>query len=507
MAFFRNLLKFFKVLSSRYLLFFILVVLQVLVLQLIIIYVRDSYWWIRIIVYAIDILLFFHIMNTKESPEFKIPWIILFLIFPITGIIIWLFFANHGLRKRHSKRIKRINEALKPYFLINEDKKEDIDFVRGFDYLERITNFKSYSNSNIKYFSSGEEYFEDMINEMSSAKEFIFIEFFIVNRGKLWDRIHEILKQKAASGVDVRILLDDVGCAGNMNHIYMQKLRKEGIKVQSFNKVVPIMSGIYNNRDHRKIVVIDHIAAYTGGCNLADEYVNLKERFGHWKDTGVKVRGEAINSFIALFLHLYDLVSKSVSDYNSLLSYEYEKYNQNGIIMPFGDAPKPFINELIGEGNYLNMINSAKKSILISTPYLIPTHSLVQALRNASLRGVDVKIMLPGIPDKRIPYYLAKSYFRYLTEASVKIYIYKKGFNHSKCVVVDDILAFNGTINFDYRSLVHHFECGVLMYNTPCIKDMVDDFNKTFEECVLVKNPKKPIGLVISLINIIAPML
>lgn len=507
----QKLLTFLKLLFSRYLIILILFILQVAFIWLVVSLLQQQYWWVRLGFYAVETIIFFHIMNKKESPDFKIPWLILFFLFPVVGLVVWLFFRNHRLKKSHLRRLNEMDLKFYPYFKTTDEEKlkmhEDIpDYENHFKYLEKVNHYKAYNDSHIEYFSSGEAYFNDMISEMKKAKEFIYIEFFIIHRGKLFDEVHEILKQKVKEGVDVRILIDDIGSSGYMNHIYLQKLRKEGIKIHAFNKVVPIMSGIYNNRDHRKIVIIDHIAAYTGGCNMADEYANIIKRFGHWKDTGVKIQGPAMKNLIALFLSLYQIEVKNVPDYKKVLDYNYKTYQDGGYIMPFGDGPKPFYNELIGEGNYLNLINNAKKTVYISTPYLIPTYSLINAIRNAALRGVDIRIMLPGIPDKRLPYSMAKNYFKYLVDAGVKIFLYKKGFNHNKCIVVDSSIAFNGTINFDYRSLVHHFECGVLMANTPCVKDIVDDFEKTFEECILVEHPKKRFGLLLSLANLFAPL-
>ena len=507
----RFLLKFLKMLFSRYLIILILFILQIAFIWLVVSLLQQYYWWVRLAFYLIEIIIFFHIMNKKEAPDFKIPWIIIFFIFPVIGLVIWLFFRNHRLKRSHLRKLTEMDLMLYPYFKTNDKERNQMnvdipEYVTHFNYLENLTHFKSYNDSHIEYFKTGESYFLDMINEMKKAKEFIYIEFFIIHRGKLFDRVHEILKEKVKEGVDVRILLDDIGSSGYMNHFYMQKLRHEGIKVHAFNKVIPIMSGIYNNRDHRKIVIIDHIAAYTGGCNMADEYANMITRFGYWKDTGCKIQGPAMNNLIALFLSLYQIEVKDVPDYKKIFDYQYETYNEGGYIYPFGDGPKPFYNELIGEGNYLNLINNAKKSVYISTPYLIPTYSLINAIRNAALRGVDIKIMLPGIPDKKLPYSMAKNYFKYLTDAGVKIYLYKKGFNHNKCVLVDSKIAFNGTINFDYRSLVHHFECGVLMVNTPCIKDIEEDFIQTFNECELVINPKKRFGLLLTLANLFAPL-
>ena len=506
----KKLFKFGKMLFSRYILIIILLAIQIVALQLFFYYLEEEYWWIRIIFWFLELIIFFHLMNQKEAPEFKIPWMVIFLVFPLTGIIAYVFFKNHGIIRRHNIRLENLKNDTAKYFAKDEnniDIFENSNYDGGaFKYLERQNHFTSYSNCRVTYFETGEKYFEDIIKTLRLAKEFIFIEFFIIARGKLWTEILEILEEKAAAGVDVKIIFDDIGSAGNMNHFYLQKLRKKGIEVVAFNKVIPILSGIYNNRDHRKIVVVDHIAAYTGGNNLADEYANIIERFGHWKDTGVKIEGKAINNLIALFLQLYTLETKKKYDYDKLFNYEYEKYDDPGFVIPFGDGPKPFFKELIGEGNFLNMINTAKKSVYISTPYLIPTYPLISAIRNAALRGIDIRIMLPGIPDKKLPYNLAKCYFKYLYDAGVKIYLYTPGFNHNKCVLVDEELAFDGTINFDYRSLVHHFECGVLMYKTPCINDILNDFNNTFEKCELVVNPKKKFGLILSIANLFAPL-
>lgn len=505
----KKLLKFVKMLFSRYILIFILLVIQIGFLWLVLDILETEYFWIRLIFWAIEIIIFFHLMNKKEAPEFKIPWIVIFLLIPLTGIIAYIFFKNHGIRKRHNKILINLKNDISKYFLPDDDviNFENENSAGGaFKYLAKQNSLRCYSHSKVTYFEVGEKYFEDIIKTLKMAKEFIFIEFFIISRGKLWNEVLEILEEKAAEGVDIKILFDDIGSAGNMNHMYLQKLRKKGIEVVAFNKVVPILSGIYNNRDHRKIVIVDHIAAYTGGNNLADEYANIIQRFGHWKDTGVKIQGRAMNNLIALFLQLYELETKKKYDYDKLFNYEYEIYDDPGYVIPFGDGPKPFFSELIGEGNFLNMINSAKKSVYISSPYLIPTHSLISAIRNAALRGVDVRIMLPGIPDKKLPYKLAKCYFKYLYDAGVKIYLYTPGFNHNKCVLVDEELAFDGTINFDYRSLVHHFECGILMYKTPCIKDILNDFNNTFEKCELVVNPKKKFGIILSIANLFAPL-
>ena len=326
----------------------------------------------------------------------------------------------------------------------------------------------------------------------------------------MWSEVQEVLKQKALEGVDVRIVYDDMGSGGNISYFTPRKLAKYGIKAYKFHPFRPLLSGVYNNRDHRKIVIIDHQMAFTGGINLADEYANIIKRFGYWKDTMVKIEGQAINNLIVTFLQNYNLCTGTVSDYNKYLLYDYEKFDEPGYVMPFGDGPGGIDDALIGEQNYINILNFAKKSVYISTPYLVPTYSLLDALRNASLRGVDVHLILPGIPDKKAVYAVAKSHFHYLLAAGVKIHIYKPGFNHMKTMLADDQLAFVGTINFDFRSLVHHFECGTLLYKTPCCKDIREDFDEMIAQSELVPTNfklKRGTRWFCSIVKLITPLL
>ena len=304
------------------------------------------------------------------------------------------------------------------------------------------------------------------------------MEFFIITDGKWWDAVQEVLIQKAAEGVEVRIVYDDMGCSGTISSRTPKILAKYGIKAYKFHPFRPILSGVYNNRDHRKIVIIDHQFAYTGGMNLADEYANDITRFGYWKDTMVRIQGSAINNLIVTFLQNLNLAVGHVSDYNKWLTHEYEEYDDEGFVMPFGDGPGGIDDALIGEQTYINILNYAKKKVYISTPYLVPTYGLLDALRNAALRGVEVHLIVPGIPDKKLVYAMAKSNFRFLLDAGVHIHIYTPGFNHMKSALADDELAFVGTINFDFRSLVHHFECGAILYKCNCMNEIRDDFEQ-----------------------------
>lgn len=327
----------------------------------------------------------------------------------------------------------------------------------------------------------------------------------------MWDSIHEILRRKAESGVEVRLMYDDIGTVGMLKSGYFKKLRKEGINCYKFNPFRPVVSGIFNNRDHRKITVIDGRVGYTGGVNLGDEYINENKRLGHWKDTALKIRGSAVENLCKMFLQAFDMTAKSVSDYAKYLDIEYERFADEGYIHPFGDGPKPYYAEQVGENNYINLINRAKKYVYITTPYLIIDHNIESALRNAALRGVDVRIIVPHIPDKKLVFNMTRSHYPYLMQTGVKIYEYTPGFIHAKSLVADDEFAFVGTINLDYRSLVHHYECGAVLYKTPCIALIKEDIDATIAVSQEVTKENYRMGrfarAVNSVLTIFAPML
>lgn len=448
------------------------------------------YFVVYVLRFAITIvafIIFFRIVNKSEDPEFKIPWIVGMLLLPFFTSIMYLIFGNHGLSKRDRRIVNESHEAYAPYLEKLEDKEEQAskelgDAFGAFSYLKNTTHLGYHINCRVTYFKNGEVFFPDFIRRLKEAEHFIFIEFFIISDGQMWKEVQEVLIEKAKKGVDVKIVYDDMGCGGTISYSTPQILGRYGIKCVKFHPFRPIMSGVFNNRDHRKIVVIDHKYAYTGGINLADEYANIHKRFGYWKDTMVRIEGSAINNLIVTFLQNYNLAARNVEDIQKYLSYEYEKFDDTGFVMPFGDGPGSYDDYLIGEQNYINILNYAKKSVFISTPYLIPTYSLTDALRNAALRGVDVNLIVPGIPDKKLVYKIAQSNFKFLMEAGVKIWIYTPGFNHMKSAIADDELAFVGTINFDFRSLVHHFECGTLLYKNSCLKEVRADFDEMIEQ-------------------------
>lgn len=451
------------------------------------------YLLFRIIIFIIAVIIFFKIVNKAEDPEFKIPWIVGMLLLPLFFATMFLIFGNHGLNKRDRIIVDATRSAYNAHFMSKEKVEEKFGDKLGnaigtFNYINSTTQLGIHTNNRVTYYKSGEEFFPAMIEGLKQAKEFIFIEFFIITDGEEWSAVQEILKQKAQEGVEVRIIYDDMGCSGTISSRTPKKLAKYGIRCHKFHPFRPILSGVYNNRDHRKIVVIDHQMAFTGGINLADEYANIVKRFGYWKDTMVKIEGSAINNLITTFLQNYNLCVGKVSDYNKYLTYDYPKYNDSGFVMPFGDGPGGIDDALIGEQTYINILNYAKRKVYISTPYLVPTYQLLDALRNTALRGVEVNLIVPGIPDKKAVYKVAQSHFRYLLDAGVNIYTYTPGFNHMKSALADDELAFVGTINFDFRSLVHHFECGTILYKNKCLKDIHDDFEEMLS--VSAKVPK-----------------
>ena len=473
-----------------------------------------AYLALRSIIFIVALIIFFKIINKPEDPEFKIPWIVGMLLLPFFTSVLFAIFGNHGLRKRDRKIVDGTVKAYNEYFKVSKSLKhiyeEELGSAVGtFKYIHNVTKLGVHTNNKVTYYKCGEEFFPAFKEGLKQAKKFIFIEFFIISDGKEWSEVLEILKQKAQEGVDVRIIYDDMGCGGTISAFTPKRLKKFGISCFKFHPFRPILSGMYNNRDHRKIVIIDHQMAFTGGINLADEYANEIVRFGYWKDTMVKIEGSAINNLLVVFLQNFNLCTGVISNYDKYLDYEYEKYDDQGFVMPFGDGPGDFDEALIGEQTYVNIINYAKKRVDISTPYLVPTYALIDAMRNAALKGVEVNLILPGIPDKKLVYWMAKSNFRYLLDAGVNIYIYKPGFNHMKSAIADNELAFVGTINFDFRSLVHHFECGAVLYKCECMNDIQQDFNDMIKVSTPVPKNFRQRGLnkaICNLLKIISPL-
>ena len=444
------------------------------------------FYALRAILYVIDVLVFFRIIIREENPEYKIPWLAFMFILPVWTITFYLVFVHDKLRKRDRKIVDPTKAMLVQRRELHEEEnlavlnKIDDKYQGVFKYLRRATDLDITEGNKLTYYKNGEEFFPEFVESLKLAEKFIFIEFFIIGEGIWWTKVLDVLKEKAAQGVEVRVIYDDIGSSGVVKSNMPDKLQEMGIHCHKFHPVMPVLSNVVNNRDHRKIVVVDHKLAFTGGMNLADEYANDLLRFGYWKDTMVKIEGKGIANLIATFLQNYDLTTFQVSNYDEfILGDDYPDYKEKGFAFAFGDAPGAYNgNEQIGEQNYINLLNVATKRVDISTPYLITSYPLVRAVLGAAKRGVEVNLIVPGIPDKKMVYWMAKSSFHVFLEAGVNLYVYTPGFNHEKQMLVDDRLCFCGTINFDFRSLTHHFECGMTFLDSPCLKDVKADFEE-----------------------------
>lgn len=446
--------------------------------------------WVTIGMQAIGFLVVLWIVNKKINPSYKLAWTMLILIFPVFGVSLYLLFGKSRIgavmEQHYQNLIDETAEYLEGSELTRKRLNEDDRSMRiQSDYIWQYSRYPVHENTTAEYFQVGDDMFPVLVRELKQAKKYIFIEYFIINDGVMWQTILNILEKKAAEGVDVRLIYDGFGCLTTLPHKYYEELQKKGIKCQVFNPFRPILNIIQNNRDHRKLCIIDGWVGFTGGINLADEYINQKERFGHWKDTAVMLKGEAVWNMTVMFLHMWAVIGRSEEsiDYETYFPHRYHEgeFESDGFVQPFCDTPLD--EEVVGEDVYLNIINKAKKYVYICTPYLIIDNEMMTALCLAAKSGVDVRIMTPGIPDKKLVFILTQSYYRQLLEAGVKIYEYQPGFLHAKSFVSDDEIGVVGTINLDYRSLYLHFEDGVWIYRNRVIQDIKDDFIQTMEYC------------------------
>ena len=478
-------MKFLRILFSKWSISAVLLLAQVAAVALVIAFLNEYFYVFQIVSWVIGVAVVLLVVNRRESPEYKIPWLFLVLVLPIFGVLFYLMFSHTRVCKKHQKLYLEAYEALAPY-IENQAQDEEVYAAMGdryeglARYLKSASGLGGSTHNDIKYYPVGELMWEDMLEALRGAKKFILMEYFIIDPGTMWESIHQILVEKAKEGVEVHLVYDDVGTVTMLPSGYYKTLRKEGIDAHKFNPFTPIVSGIYNNRDHRKIMVVDGEVGFTGGINLGDEYINQNDRLGHWKDTGLRVKGSAVNTLAALFFINYLPASGKALDYAKYMNPNPATFDQEGVIVPFGDGPRPLYEEQVGEANYINILSKANKYFYITTPYLIIDHRFTQALKEAALRGVDVRIVTPHIPDKKAVFCITRGSYAALRQAGVKIYEYTPGFVHAKMCICDDVVAFVGTINMDFRSLTHHFECGALLYGHPCLTDIKADFESIF---------------------------
>ena len=417
------------------------------------------------------------IRQDSTAPEFKISWMVLFMIMPVQGGLLYLLWGDKRPAFRLRKKLDWAYDRIRPLRRTDPAAQAMLEQAnpragRTAAYLRDFAAYPVYSGTNVKFYASGEAVFPDLLEALESAQESILLEFFIISKGKMWDAVHDVLRRKAAQGVDVRMIYDDVGCATGLPAQYWKTLQVEGIQAVPFNPFVPLLNLVMNSRDHRKIVVVDGKTAFTGGFNLADEYINQKERFGYWCDTGVRLQGPAAWSFATIFLELW---ASQRPDDPGLDAYREEQpfpaeEPTIGLVQPYSDSPVD--DENVSKNVYLDLITQAQETLWITTPYLILDNATMTALRLAAKRGVDVRIYTPGIPDKKMVYQLTCSYFEPLIRSGVKIYTFTPGFLHAKTWLVDGRIAVVGSINLDYRSLYLHFECAALLYGCAALADV-----------------------------------
>ena len=440
--------------------------------------------WVPL-VFLISVATVRAIVNRSMSPESKVTWLIVTFV-PVFGPLLYLMFGERRLSKKELKQLQELNSIAfhenngrQLHLQLQETDKSAYGIINALLHMD--SNAEVYDQTDSQFFASGEEMWQQMLEDLKRAEKFIFLEYYIVDEGLMWDSILEVLEEKAAQGVEVKMLYDDIGCMVTLPGDYTLHLRSKGIDAHKFNKVIPRMTVAYNNRDHRKILVIDGQISYTGGINLADEYINRIERFGHWKDSGIRIDGPATQAFTRLFLMNWYINRGEISDFD-----QYHLENQtrfgSGLCIPYGSGPKPIYKTKVGKIVYQNLINQAEDFVYITTPYLIIDYDLTEDIKNAAMRGVDVRIVTPHIPDKKLIQLVTRGAYPDLLSAGVRIFEYTPGFIHSKQMIVDDRFAAVGTINLDYRSLVHHYENAVLLYKTESIADIRKDFEGIFEQ-------------------------
>ena len=477
--------KLLKKVFSRTVVTALLIVIQVAWLAALLLQLGNSLPAIQTVLRILSLVAILFVIKSDMNPSYKIGWILLIAVLPILGGLMYVIFGNKRPTKYMREMLRAQLEKSAEYLGTQESITGELDGGAAglFKYLEGSAGYPTAKNTTVRYYRVGEEMYADLLPELEKAEKFIFLEYFIIRPGEMWDGVLEILKRKAAAGVDVRIIYDDMGCIDILPANYNATLEGLGIRTMAFNRFVPAVSLVMNNRDHRKITVIDGKVGFTGGINISDEYINVKERFGHWKDTGLMLKGPGVFNLTLMFLEMWNAFNKDGDGYAEFIPDSFEECGSadDGYVLSFSDSPLD--NESVGESVYTDMLYQAKDYIYITTPYLAIDSELQTALCMAAKRGVDVRMITPGIPDKKLVYRLTRSYYPTLLRAGVKIYEYTPGFIHAKSFVCDDKLCVVGTINMDYRSLYLHFECGTLMYNNPEIKQVKKDDLDTMEKC------------------------
>lgn len=501
---------------------------------------REHYLGIQSVMSFISIIVVIYIINRPINPAYKLAWCITILFIPVFGGLFYLTLSVNSTRRKFRKSVKNAVAESKTHLHQDDQVLSHIEAISRHAlpharYINNLAGYPVYENTYVSYFPSGEDMFTAMLTELEKAEKFIFLEYFIIHDGIFWNSILDILKQKAKNGVEVKVIYDDMGSIRTLPSDYPEKLKEWGIECFRFNPFSPTLSLRLNNRDHRKIMVIDGVTSFTGGINLADEYINQRKRLGgYWKDSGIMLKGDATWNFTVMFLQFWQHLSGGDVDYerykystdnlpnnsehenlstdnfDNTKDTDYSANNNSGFVQPYAD--NPLYSAVVAENVYLNMINRATDYVYITTPYLIVDNEMITALTLAAESGVDVRIVTPKIPDKKAVFMITRSFYEPLTKSGVKIYEYVPGFIHAKMMIADDKFAVVGSINLDFRSLYLHFECAAFMYHCRVINDIKNDILETIEvseemtyaDCLKLNRPYR---LWLSLVRLYAPML
>ena len=506
------IVRFFNKILNRVVITVILVALQVAWLLWAFFSLTTGRIWVNAILNALSVLIVLYLVRKDENSAYKIIWIVLIGVLPLLGGALYLLFGNKAPAKRMRQRMQEVEKEHLDDMKQQEGQVDTLDARSGSlsRYVAHYGPYPAWKNTAAHYFCCGEEMYPQLLADLEGAKKFIFLEFFIISEGKMWSSIQEILIRKAAEGVDVRLIYDDFGSLLGLPSDFVVQMERHHIRCIPFNPVVPLVSIVMNHRDHRKIVVVDGTIGYTGGINLADEYINEERRFGYWKDTAIRLEGAAVWNFTVMFLNFWNSFRQSETEYAAFAPDPAVLPTvQDGIVQPYADSPLD--EEPLAETVYMDILAQAQDYVYIYTPYLAVGEEMLDALKMAAKRGVDIRLVVPGIPDKKLVYRLTRSYYVPLIRAGVKIYEFTPGFLHAKCYVSDDKVAVVGSINMDYRSLFLHFECGTLLMHNSQVIALRNDVRHTLTCCRQVQlsdcRTSLPGTLLDSVLRLLSPLM
>lgn len=467
------------------------------------------YWLFQLI----SIITVIYIINMRGNQSYKIMWIIFILLVPPVGTIFYLLWGGGRMFPHLKKHMKKCTE--KYFSLLPEDSKavnslnyNDMLHSRQAEFLRKEAGLPVYCETTSKFYAPCEKLFPFLLEELREAEKYIYIEFFILGDGYMWNQIFKILKEKAAAGVEIKVIFDDFGSIKYQYKSFIPRLKKYGIQVSAFNRISPSLDGFMNNRNHRKIIIIDGKTAVTGGFNISDEYINRIKKHGYWMDSGIIIKGKAVNTFLAMFCSMWEFNTKQEIDFEKHLADSSDK--NDGFYIPYCDDPLNDANP--AEGIYMQILNNAQRYVYIATPYLILDNTMISAICLAAKSGVDVKIITPSVPDKWYVHPVTQFYYSELMDAGVEIYEYTPGFIHSKMFLSDDNVATVGTVNMDYRSFYFHFECGVWMSGNESVADIKSNFESIIADSEKIENEKwkkRPLSQKIkqALLHLFAPFM